>query len=791
MQNIVGRTEKVRTIRKLLDSGKMVYLASFFLGGKTVLMEQTASSIKRTVLRYNAEKEDWYAFSEEARQHPDALLLIDNIHWLTLGPEEESFRTFLEDHPKGQGIIMAGRAQRPECFQRYIINGELAVLGIGFMLFSEEEIEQLFLYYDIKLSPADATWLKKRTMGWVFPLNSFAQRMSTDPNATMDSVEPEIALLQQRTFTREAIAALPEEYRTALYNLCPFPEFSADMARMLTGRTDMPRILQSIVQNTFMLQNDQPEQFRFIPFVQKALFSEMQNQYTKDYITGQYKRAALYFELTNENSKAISYYVMLNDTEKVRELLIRDTRSRPSNGDYVEMREAYALLPEKMILESPELMKGMCLVESLMGRAEQSERWYSELKSFMSRTNPRVEEYAAAEEALLYLDVSLPHRGSSDLLRNLVKISKQNRMTRSGSWREGFNIAGNSVSLLNGGKDFSRWVPHGWTIYRVASRPIEAAIGLGGAGLSEIAIGECELESNLNGDYEKALNHILLGMTRIAFDLEIRCAVKGIQSRLITAEGDISSAIRLMDHLLESLPDYAPKRLKENMRVHRLTLLLMSGETREALSWLETEAPDEVDNFVILDRYKYMLKLRLYIITGQWHRTRLLTARLRQYFEQYDRPYMRAQLHFLQSIIERRQGSENWHVEAEAGLALAKRYCLARLVADEGAGIVDILADLKLPKESWEESVLLLTRQQASYYPLYMKSSGNRPVFTEREQQVYTMIAAGYKNAQISSILGIAERTVKYYASEVYRKLGVTTRAEAIRKAAELGDTNQ
>ena len=115
MQNIVGRTEKVRTIRKLLDSGKMVYLASFFLGGKTVLMEQTASSIKRTVLRYNAEKEDWYAFSEEARQHPDALLLIDNIHWLTLGPEEESFRTFLEDHPKGQGIIMAGRAQRPEC----------------------------------------------------------------------------------------------------------------------------------------------------------------------------------------------------------------------------------------------------------------------------------------------------------------------------------------------------------------------------------------------------------------------------------------------------------------------------------------------------------------------------------------------------------------------------------------------------------------------------------------------------------------------------------------------------
>ena len=313
MQSIVGRTEKVRTIRNLLDSGKMVYLASFFLGGKSVLMEQTANSMKGTVLRYNGEKEDWYAFSEKAKQVPDALLLIDNIQWLTLGPEEESFRTFLEERPKGQRIIMAGRAQSPACFQQFIINGELAVLSIGFMLFSEEEIEQLFLYYDIRLSPADVAWLKKRTMGWVFPLNTIAQRMSTDPNLTMDAVEPEVALLQQRVFTGEAISALPEEYRTALYNLCPFPQFSADMARMLTGRTDMPRILQSIVQNTFMLQNDQPEEFRFIPFVQKALFSEMQNQYTKDYINGQYKRAALFYELTNENSKAISYYVMLND----------------------------------------------------------------------------------------------------------------------------------------------------------------------------------------------------------------------------------------------------------------------------------------------------------------------------------------------------------------------------------------------------------------------------------------------------------------------------------------------
>jgi LuxR family maltose regulon positive regulatory protein len=214
----------------------------------------------------------------------------------------------------------------------------------------------------------------------------------------------------------------------------------------------------------------------------------------------------------------------------------------------------------------------------------------------------------------------------------------------------------------------------------------------------------------------------------------------------------------------------------------------MTGDTADALDWLENESPDEIKDFVILDRYLYMLKMRLYIITGQWQRTRFLAAKLKNYFESYDRPYMRIQLHILEAQIYRRTHSDRWRGEMTKALALAKKYRLVRVIADEGMPALNMLRELKLPQEEWEQSVITLTRLQAANYPAYMEVNAERPEFSEKEQHVYELIIKGYRNAKIGQILGVTERTVKHYVSEIYKKLGVESRAEAIAKATELGD---
>jgi DNA-binding NarL/FixJ family response regulator len=59
------------------------------------------------------------------------------------------------------------------------------------------------------------------------------------------------------------------------------------------------------------------------------------------------------------------------------------------------------------------------------------------------------------------------------------------------------------------------------------------------------------------------------------------------------------------------------------------------------------------------------------------------------------------------------------------------------------------------------------------------------PLLTEREGEILEAIAAGLPTAAISKQLWVSEHTVKFHLTNIYRKLGVTNRAGAIRYALE------
>ncbi|MGI9316938.1 MAG: response regulator transcription factor, partial [bacterium] len=50
---------------------------------------------------------------------------------------------------------------------------------------------------------------------------------------------------------------------------------------------------------------------------------------------------------------------------------------------------------------------------------------------------------------------------------------------------------------------------------------------------------------------------------------------------------------------------------------------------------------------------------------------------------------------------------------------------------------------------------------------------------TSREEQILELIATGLSNKEIGSELGIAEKTVKHYVTNVLQKLQVRNRVEA------------
>ena len=66
-------------------------------------------------------------------------------------------------------------------------------------------------------------------------------------------------------------------------------------------------------------------------------------------------------------------------------------------------------------------------------------------------------------------------------------------------------------------------------------------------------------------------------------------------------------------------------------------------------------------------------------------------------------------------------------------------------------------------------------------------TTASRPPLTEREQAVLSAVAAGLTTAAISRELWISEHTIKFHLTNIYRKLGVSNRAGAVRFALEHG----
>jgi DNA-binding NarL/FixJ family response regulator len=88
-----------------------------------------------------------------------------------------------------------------------------------------------------------------------------------------------------------------------------------------------------------------------------------------------------------------------------------------------------------------------------------------------------------------------------------------------------------------------------------------------------------------------------------------------------------------------------------------------------------------------------------------------------------------------------------------------------------------------------QQSVDLPGLWQGRFRPAEGIDRGGAPIvrLTEREKDVLQCLAQGLANKQIAIQLGISEHTVKFHISSLYNKMGVTSRAEAVRYGIQFG----
>lgn len=97
----------------------------------------------------------------------------------------------------------------------------------------------------------------------------------------------------------------------------------------------------------------------------------------------------------------------------------------------------------------------------------------------------------------------------------------------------------------------------------------------------------------------------------------------------------------------------------------------------------------------------------------------------------------------------------------------------------------ELLASLRAMAGGTERTIVSVSRDTLWHLDAQPEPepAGAGPALSARELEVLSRLANGMRNAEIARRLGIAEGTVKRHLTNIYAKLGATSRMDAVRKA--------
>ena len=453
----------------------------------------------------------------------------------------------------------------------------------------------------------------------------------------------------------------------------------------------------------------------------------------------------------------------------------------------------------------------------LNGDMEQAAEFSRQATQYLQEENPFIQSLFALDESL-YHSLSGDTVKAADSLRNTARIARQaNNLL--------VMILANcqlaDTQVLQG-KLNQAWA----TLQKaqlMAAGPDGEPLPL--AGLVDIGLGEILLERN---SLEEARMYLERGM-KAAGAMWIFSNLDGMVSlaRLRQIQGDISGAQAVIEDAIHLALSTESGQWDETfVSSIAVRLALQRGDLPGAQQWWSRgRFPDFTDSIPLTDYpyqvYEYLVitQARLLIAMGRNQENasylrqcaKLLESLLEQ-AKQFQRLATVIEIQVLQSIIQYSLGEIPPAVKTlRSALALGEPQGFRRVYLDGGLPVAEILAYCTsepqetgslLPSIGFIESLqtTLQNEVHAERPPLPLPSSritgesiaattedGFPITLSVREVEVLKLIAEGKSNQEISATLYLAINTVKRHAYNIYAKLGVQKRTQAVSIARKMG----
>jgi len=758
------------------------------------------------------------------------VLILDDYHLIREEGIHYAVLYFLEHLPSAFHVVISSRADPPFPLARLRGRGELLELRQDDLRMTDEETAAfLSRRMGIDLADGELRTLTEYTEGWIAGMQLAAVSMQREERrgewirSLASGNRFILDYLMEEVWRRQ-----PEDVRDFLLCTALPDRFSAELGRRLAGPRGGQEMIERLEQANLFLTPLDPQRtwFRYHRLFADLLRRRLQQE-RPERIPDLHRTAAGWFETQGLVEEAVDHYLRVPEYDAATRLIRSRAEGILVRGTIATFLNWLDRIPAAILDRDPMLciyqawafVQGGRTIPEIDGRLQAAER--NGLDAVTAAKVGAVRalvEYVRGDtrQSIRLAEQALQHiKEDNVFLWSIASLSLGTSRLAEGDMDGGRRIyddiarnaaeAGNAaiaaMALVGSAKlSIRRGKLHqGLVLCR-------KAIALGtdpqgnvipATGIALIALGDLDREWNR---LESAEQHLLRAIPLLEHWTEARLVDANlVLARIRCCRSDWAGAYGALEHArraarntrVTEVDDIAVDLLEVEADIQR-------GEWDKVRHWIrEREVdrdrgatdvirrgdPDDLH----MRKYEHLALARYYIARGKSAKALALLDGWLAEFERRQRTDLVLQALVLQALAWQAAGDlSKACAKLHAAMRIAEPEGYVRLFADHGAPMARLLREMVVRHLSSEYAAALL--------PACLPPGGTAapppaspPLLSRREMEVLALISEGLSNSGIAGRLTLAPGTVKVHIRNIYEKLGVKSRTQALAKAKSAG----